>query len=189
MDNPLKELFKAGDTVMEATIKNFDSYTITDSGVVTNKRTGHIKRPTSNHYGKGYLYVDLYESGRHGRFYIHRLVANAFIPNPQNKPYVNHIDGNPHNNLVENLEWCTPLENVEHASKIICTMKQYSLANTKREKAVKQLDYRSGRLINVFSSIREASRATNIPSSNIVCVLKGRQSRTKNYSWCYVEDV
>lgn len=172
---------------MDKKIDGFEDYTVSEDGVITNTRTGHIKKPTSNHCGKGYLYVDLYESGRRGRFFVHRLVTNAFISNPQNKPYINHIDGNPHNNLVKNLEWCTPLENVEHASKIICTMKQYSLANTKRKKAVKQLDYGSGRLINVFPSIREASRATNIPSSNIVCVLKGRQSRTKNYSWCYVE--
>ena len=174
---------------MDKKIDGFEDYTVSEDGVITNTRTGHIKKPTSNHCGKGYLYVDLYESGRRGRFFVHRLVANAFISNPQNKPYVNHIDGNPHNNLVKNLEWCTPLENVEHASKIICTMKQYSLANTKRKKAVKQLDYGSGRLINIFSSIQEASRATNIPSSNIVCVLKGRQSRTKNYSWCYVEEL
>lgn len=129
---------------MDKKIDGFEDYTVSEVGIITNTRTGHIKKPTSNHCGKGYLYVDLYESGRRGRFFVHRLVANAFISNPQNKPYINHIDGNPHNNLVKNLEWCTPLE--------------------------------------------EASRATNIPSSNIVCVLKGRQSRTKNYSWRYVED-
>ena len=97
---------------MAKKIDGFECYTVSEVGVITNTRTGHKKKPTSNHYGKGYLYVDLHESGRHGRFYVHRLVANAFIPNPQNKPYINHIDGNPYNNSVKNLEWCTPLENV-----------------------------------------------------------------------------
>lgn len=168
-------------------IVGFENYAVDESGVVVNTTTRHIKSPCDNNMG--YLYVDLYDKGRHSKEYIHRLVAKAFIPNPDNKPYINHIDGNPHNNSIENLEWCTPLENVEHASKTIHTMKQYVLANIKRERAVKQIDYKSGKLLNVFSSIGEASRATKIPSSNIVCVLKGRQTRTKDFSWCYVEEI
>lgn len=174
---------------MEKIIDGFKSYSVNENGVVRNVVTGRIKHPTDNHSGGGYLYVDLYECGKRSREYIHRLVAKAFIPNPENKPYINHIDGNSHNNSIENLEWCTPLENVEHASKTICTMKQYLLANVKRKIAVKQLDYKSGRLLNVFQSIGEASRLTGIPSSNIVCVLKGRQSRTRNYTWRYVEEL
>lgn len=169
---------------MFRTIENFENYAVDENGTVINSITGHIKTPCSN---RGYLYVDLYNHGRHQKEYVHRLVAKAFIPNPNNKPYINHIDGNSHNNVVENLEWCTPLENVEHASKKLGTMKQYLLSNIRRKRAVKQIDRISGKLINVFSSIQEASRKTNIPSSNIVCVLKGRQSYTKNYTWYYVE--
>lgn len=64
---------------------------------------------------KGYLFVSAHENGRRKNLLIHRLVAQAFIPNPENKPEINHIDGNPHNNRVDNLEWVTSSENRKHA--------------------------------------------------------------------------
>lgn len=171
------------------TINGFSSYLICNNGEVYNKRSKYRKCPTSNRHGKGYLYVDLYERNKYTRQYIHRLVAEAFIPNPENKPYVNHIDGDPHNNSAENLEWCTPLENVEHAVKILRTMQQYKIANDRRKRKIKMLNKDTRKEIETFESIRDAERATNIPSSNIIACLKGRQSYTKLYSWCYVEEV
>ena len=63
----------------------------------------------------GYKKVELAKDGKKKSLRVHRLVATAFIPNPMNKPYINHIDGNRINNCVENLEWCTQHENVVHA--------------------------------------------------------------------------
>lgn len=63
----------------------------------------------------GYRIVTLMDDGKRDRRHIHRLVAEAFIPNPENKPNVNHIDYNPSNNNVNNLEWCTQRENVIHS--------------------------------------------------------------------------
>jgi len=64
---------------------------------------------------KRYLVVTAQVDGKQKHFYVHRLIATAFIPNPDKKTEVNHIDGNPLNNRVENLEWCTRSENAQHA--------------------------------------------------------------------------
>lgn len=65
----------------------------------------------------GYLRVTLYKSGKTKSHYVHILVAQAFIPNPENKKQVNHIDGNKQNNCIDNLVWVTPSENIIHAFK------------------------------------------------------------------------
>lgn len=74
-----------------------------------------ILKPYKNCWG--YMLVDMRKDGKRYLKCVHRLVAEAFIPNPQNKPQVNHIDGNKKNNCVENLEWCTCSENQYHAFK------------------------------------------------------------------------
>lgn len=181
------EHFSRGDTYMKI-IEGFPNYAVTRSGKVINVRNGRERIPSNNHTGRGYLYVDLYNRGSHKKFYIHRLVAMSFIDNPENKPYVNHIDGNTMNNSVSNLEWCTPLENVEHAANVLSVMPQYWMANQKRKMAVDCYDCASGRLIKRYSSICDASRDTGIPSSNIVSQLKGRQSHTRGMIWKYVEE-
>lgn len=66
-------------------------------------------------YRKGYATVILRKNGVSKVHSIHRLIAEAFIPNPDNLPYINHIDGNKSNNDISNLEWCTQLENMRHA--------------------------------------------------------------------------
>lgn len=66
---------------------------------------------------KTYLSVGLYNQFGVKYFSVHKLVAIAFLPNPKNKKYINHIDGNKHNNLLSNLEWCTASENIIHAYK------------------------------------------------------------------------
>ena len=65
--------------------------------------------------GHGYLAVKLWKNGKCKQHYIHRLVAETFIPNPNNYPEINHIDGDKHNNVVSNLEWCNRKMNVQHS--------------------------------------------------------------------------
>ena len=81
-------------------------------------RSGKILNTQINH--NGYKIINLHPNGKSDKskcVRIHRLVAQAFISNPENKPFVNHIDGNKQNNVVTNLEWCTAKENTIHAFK------------------------------------------------------------------------
>lgn len=83
---------------------------VTENGKVFVTETGKELTPKNN--GNGYLRIYIPQLKK--RFLLHRLVATAYIPNPDNKPQVNHIDGNKHNNSVNNLEWCTGAENISH---------------------------------------------------------------------------
>lgn len=76
------------------------------------KNGGYIKPYVNN---KGYLCINLYKNSKVHKFQIHRLLAMAFIPNPNNLDIINHIDGNPLNNELSNLEWCTQSHNIKHA--------------------------------------------------------------------------
>ena len=119
--------------------------------------------------GNGYLYVKLCKEGKRNQYRINRLVAMAFIPNPNNLPEVNHKDENPKNNCVDNLEWCTRQYNVEYS----------------KAKAVIGINKVSG-LIVEFPSAHEAERTLGINNSHIIACCKGKRYKSAGgYYWQY----
>lgn len=114
---------------------------------------------TQGTISKGYRRICLSKNKIEKNKYIHQLVAEAFIPNPNNNKYINHIDGNKQNNRVENLEWCTLHENNRHAYK-------NGLRKTNDIVPVKQYDL-DGNFIKEYKSINQASKETKLDRRHI----------------------
>lgn len=110
---------------------SLDDYEITEDGKVYNKKWGKYVKPQPN--GAGYLRVHI--AGK--MYFVHRLVAEKYVPNPENKPQVNHKDGNHLNNRADNLEWVTNRENSIHALEngMMMIEEKHPMAKLKREDA------------------------------------------------------
>ena len=163
-------------------IKGFESYGITEDGNVINLKTGKRLRPFVN--SNGYVSAQFTIKGKHFVRLIHRMIAEAFIPNPEAKPYVNHIDGNKLNNSIDNLEWCTAQENTEHAAKVLKVIPQYEENNRKRQRPV-QGTHPDGTKTEVFPSIRSACNATGANKATLIGVLHGRKKTCRGMTWDY----
>lgn len=162
-------------------VKEYEGlYQISDEGQVkslgNNKsRKEKILKPTKNR--DGYLQVPLCKNGKRKTIKIHRLVAEAFISNPDNLPEVNHKDENKINNCVENLEWCDRKYNINYG-----TGKKRGAE--KLSKPVKQFDLQ-GNFIQEFSSIMEVERKYGYSQGNISSACSGRLRQVYNYRWSY----
>ena len=105
-------------------IVDFDNYSVSNYGDVRNDKTNQILKPYIT--DRKYVYVYIKDnSGKYYNLQVHRLVAQAFIPNPLNKPNINHKDFNPSNNCIENLEWVTQSENCLYSSEHIKAGRTY----------------------------------------------------------------
>lgn len=133
----------------------------------------------------GYLQVTLYKDGKGERFYIHRLVAESFIPNPENKPEVNHIDEDKTNNSIENLKWVWHKDNINHGTR----NERVSKANTngKLSKPVLQFTL-DGEFIREWPSINECGRNGFVINGVYRCC-RGKKPQYKGFKWEYKKEV
>lgn len=125
----------------------------------------------------GHLCINITKNGKQKQFEIHRLVAQHFIPNSENKQIVHHIDHNPYNNKVDNLMWCTP---PEHAS---CHPERYKVAG-KKPKLTNQYTL-SGDFVKQWMSVADAARTLNYDRSYLINCCNGKHKSAYGYIWRY----
>ena len=178
-----------GDETIEEVWKPVEGYEgryeISDHGrlksFAQDRQQGKIKIGNINH--KGYLAALLYDGkGKKNWHLIHRLVAAAFLPNPDNLPQVNHKDEVKTNNCVGNLEWCDNEYNTHYGTKIERATESNKCCPT-TSKPVYSVDENG--LVETYDSIGEAERQTGCSHSNIVRALKGRRNHCGNKQWFY----
>lgn len=178
-----------------------NEYLISNFGRVLSiprKRTkGGLLKPQIGKWG--YEHVCIRENGKYKLHKIHRLVAKAFLPNPQGFSQVNHKNGNKVDNRVENLEWCSPSFNSKEAYRIGLSHNSKKQREKARQicsetKNVPVIAFKNGSS-KIFKSISEASRELKIPVSCISRVINGKRKCSHGYlfkrapqSWLYVEE-
>lgn len=149
-------------------IRSKDKIVTTKAGW-TFKSSGRVLKPWK--CKPGYLMVQLTNNKRE---MVHRLVAKVFIPNPDNKPMINHLNGDKTDNRVENLEWVTSSENVLHAKETgLCCDRV----------AVEQIDINTGEVLATFKSLKEAAKAVGVDHSSLAYCVRGKYKTSGGYKW------
>ena len=173
------------------TIEGYDAYEVSNFGRVRSKDRyvnirsygqrlipGQILKGESNPHRHGYWMVSLCSKSKHRNFQIHRLVAQAFIPNPENKPQVNHIDNNPANNRADNLEWVTAQENNDW--KVAC-----GRSGNPNKKPIKATNIKTGETLIFESSLDAVRYGFKRPS--IWRNMTGEYSHHKGYVFEFID--
>ena len=154
-------------------------YQISNKGRVKSLKCGkeRIRTPVINN--SGYLNIILYKNTESQHRLVHRLVAEAFIPNLENKPQINHKDENKLNNCVENLEWIRHIDNCNYGSRNERVADSLS-------KPILQYS-KSGDLIREWKSASEVERVLGIDNSHIIACCKGKRKSSGGFIWRYKE--
>ncbi len=154
-------------------IEGFENYEVSNLGKVRNIKSGIVLKPWVTK--DGYLRHCLYKHNKQKKLLLHRIIATAFIDNPEGKPQINHIDENKLNNDLSNLEWCTERENAIHGTRIKRVVEKLSIK-------VIQLDLNDN-VINEFESMRQAERETGIDATSISACCSGKRKSAGRFKW------
>lgn len=170
------------------TIDGYPNYMVSNMGNVKNIKTGKMLKPTIS--TTGYLQIHLWKNNHEKNFKLHRLIALSFIPNPENKPCIDHINTNKMDNRVCNLRWVTHKENnnnpntIEKHSGTKCCM--YGKLGKNNNKSIPILQFtKNGELVKKWDSIMDIERELGIRQPHVSSCCKGKRKTTGGFIWRY----
>lgn len=163
-------------------VKSVDRY-VNSKGGSKRLAPGRMLKFTENK--DGYYNVGIHHNGEQHTKFVHQLVAEAFIPNPENKPCIDHVNGNRQDNRVENLRWCTIEENNAFE---IARKRKSEAAFRRTDNKVKIRQYSlDGEVIKDYDSLRGIERDLGFNNSSILRCCQGKQKTAYGFKWSYLD--
>lgn len=159
-------------------------YEVSNTGKVRNRKHEILKQQIKRTPCTCYKTVDLWKNGSYCKKYVHRLIAESFIPNPSGFEFVNHKDEDGTNNSIENLEWCTREYNVNYGTARKRQAKKLKGRKSEKRIAVIQMD-KDGNEIKIHPSVTSAAESVGCSISEISSVCKGKRKTTRGFDWKY----